>query len=216
MPRANYYLVRNIDICCNSVPGMLAPLSQVCWGHMNIRLKEARNRFLGARRLGPNSLRGSFKTHKFHAKKGNKMATAMCFCYVLRHSLVKWKKITLHSPLKFLNCTKLLPEYISQGFISSLFSEFRSEKRKQDDSGGIVLSSACLGLAGIFYKVVFGATPAECTGEEEIPAINTPSGNAETRDSSGRFSSSTKVLKTKERKRHATYLLKGVNSAKEN
>ena len=142
------------------------------------------------------------------------MATAMCFRYVLRRSLVKWKKITLHSPLKFWNCTKLLPEYVSRGFISSLSPEFRSEKRKQDDSGGIVLSSVCLGLAGIFYKVVFGATPAECTGEEEIPAINTPSGNAETRDSSGRFSSSTKVLKTKERKRHATDLLKGVNSAK--
>ena len=30
-----------------------------------------------------------------------------------------------------------------------------------------------LGLAGNFYKVVFGATPAECTGEEEIPTINT-------------------------------------------
>ena len=124
------------------------------------------------------------------------------------------KKITLPSPLKIWNCTKLLHEYVSQGFISSLSPEFRSEKRKQDDSGGIVMSSVCLGLAGIFYKVVSGATPAECTGEEEIPAINTPSGNVETRDSSGRFSSSTKLLKTKERKRHATDLLKGFNSAK--
>ena len=124
------------------------------------------------------------------------------------------EKITLPSPLKFWNCTKLLPEYVSQGFISSLSPEFRSEKRKQDDSGRIVMSSVCLGLAGIFYKVVFGATPAECTGEEEIPAINTPSGNVETRDSSSLCSSSTKLLKTKERKRHATDLLKGVNSAK--
>ena len=63
------------------------------------------------------------------------------------------------------------------------------------------MSSVCLGLAGIFYKVVFGAAPTECTGEEENSAINTPSGNNKTRDSSGRFSSSTKLLKTKERKR---------------
>ena len=77
------------------------------------------------------------------------------------------------------------------------------------------MSSVCLGLAGIFYKVVFGTTPAECTGEEENLAINTPSGNIETRGSSGRFPSSTKLLKRKERKRHATDLLKGVNSAKQ-
>jgi len=38
--------------------------------------------------------------------------------------------------------------------------------------------------------------------------------NVETHDSSDRFSSSTKLLKTKERKCHATDLLKGVISAK--
>ena len=107
-----------------------------------------------------------------------------------------------------------MPEYVSKGFISSLSPDFSSEKRKQDDRGGIVVASVCLGLAGIFYKVVFGATPAECMGEEENPAINTPSGNVQTRDSSGRFSSSTKLLKTKERKRHATGLLRGIKSAK--
>ena len=142
------------------------------------------------------------------------MATAMCFRYVPCRSLAKWKKITSPSALKFRNCTKLMPEYVSKGFISSLSPDFRSEKRQQDDRGGIVMSSVCLGLAGIFYKVVFGATPAECTGEEKNPAVNTPSGNIETRDSSGRFSSSTKLLKRKERKRHATDLLKGLNSAK--
>ena len=128
--------------------------------------------------------------------------------------LLNGKKITSSSALKFWNCTKLMPEYVSKGFISSLSPDFRSEKRKQDKRGGIVMSSVYLGLAGIFYKVVFGATPAECTGEEENPAINTPSGNIKTRDSSGRFSSSTKLLKTKDRKRHATDMLKGVNSAK--
>lgn len=65
-----------------------------------------------------------------------------------------------------------------------------------------------------FHKVVCDTTPAEYTGEEENPVINTPSGNVETRDSSGRFSSSTKLLKTKERKRHATGVLRGIYSAK--
>ena len=76
-----------------------------------------------------------------------------------------------------------------------------------DQGPHTVVPSVCLALAGIFYRVVFGATPAECTGEEENPVITTPSDNVETRDSSGRFSSSTKLLKTKERKRHATDLL---------
>ena len=107
-----------------------------------------------------------------------------------------------------------MPKYVSKGYISSLPPDFRSEKRKQDDRGGIVIPSVCLGLAGIFSKVVFGATPAECTGEEGNSATNTPSDNVETRYSSGRFSSTTKLLKTKERKRHATDLLKGVISAK--
>lgn len=138
----------------------------------------------------------------------------MCFRYVLRRSLVKWKRITLPSPLNFWNCKKLMPEYVSKGFIGSLSPDFRSENRKQDDRGGIVMPSVCLGLATIFYKVVFGATPAECAGEEENPAINTPSGDVETRDTSGRFSSSTKLLKTKQRKRHAKDLLRGIHSAK--
>ena len=147
-------------------------------------------------------------------KKISKMATAMFFRYVLGRSLVKWKKITLPSSLKLWNCKKLMPKCVSKGFISSLSPDFRSEKRKQDDRGGIVMPSVCLGLAGIFYKFVFGATLAECTGEEENSVTNTPPGNVETRDSSGRFSSSNKLLKTKERKRHATDLLKGVKSAK--
>ena len=76
----------------------------------------------------------------------------------------------------------------------------------------------CLGLAGIFYAVVFGAIHAECTGEDsedqENTTINMPSDNVKVRDSSGRFSSSTKLVKTKERKSHAIDLLKGINSAK--
>ena len=68
-----------------------------------------------------------------------------------------------------------MPEDVSKGFISSLSPDFGSEKRKQEDRGGSVVPSVCLGLAGIFYKVVFGATPAECTGEEENSAITRPS-----------------------------------------
>ena len=50
----------------------------------------------------------------------------------------------------------------SRDFISSLSPDFRSEKRKQDDHGGIVMTTVCLGLPKIFYKVVAGAIPAEC------------------------------------------------------
>lgn len=115
--------------------------------------------FLAVCKLGPNFLCGSFKTHKSLAKKVNKMATTICFHYVLRSSLANWIKIMLPSPLNFWNCMKLMPEYVSQGFINSLSPDFCSENRKQDDHGGIVMLSTCLGLAGIFYKVVLGVTP---------------------------------------------------------
>ena len=124
------------------------------------------------------------------------------------------EKITLPSPLKFWNCTKLMLEYVSKGFISSSSADFCTENHNEDDHGGIVMSSVCLGLARSFYKVVFGATLAKWTGEEENPGINTPSGNAETHDWSGHFSSLTKLWNRKERKPHATDLLRGVNSAK--
>ena len=65
-------------------------------------------------------------------------------------------------PLKFWNCKKLMPEYVCRGFISSLSPDFQSEKRQQDDRGEIVMTSVCLGLAKIFYKVVSGAITAEC------------------------------------------------------
>lgn len=80
-----------------------------------------------------------------------------------------------------------------------------------------------LGLAGIFYAVVFGAIHAECIGEDSVSlsnedqentTINTPSDNVKVRDSSGRLSSSTKLAKTKERKSHTIDLLKNINSAK--
>ena len=67
------------------------------------------------------------------------MATAMCFRFVLGRSPAKWKKITLPSALKFWNCKELMPKYVSKGYISSLPPDFRSEKRKQDDRGGIGL-----------------------------------------------------------------------------
>ena len=124
------------------------------------------------------------------------------------------EKITLPSPLKFWNCKKLMLEYAFKGFISSSSADFCTEKHKQDNHGAIVMSSICLGLARSFYKVVFGATLAKWTGEEGNPGLNAPSGNVETHDSLGHFSSLTKLLNRKERKRHATDLLRGVNSAK--
>ena len=84
----------------------------------------------------------------------------------------------------------------------------------------------CLRLAGNFYAVVFGVIQAKCIGEDSVSlrrkdqqnkentAINTPSDNVKVRDSLGGFSSSTKLLKTEERKSHAIHLLKGINSAK--
>ena len=50
--------------------------------------------------------------------------------------------------------------------------------------------------------------------KEENVVINRPSGSVETHDSSGRHFSSTKLLKTKERKRHVTDLLRGISLAK--
>ena len=105
--------------------------------------------------------------------------------------------------------------------ICSLSPYFSSEKRKQDDRGGTVMPY--LGLAGIFCAVVIGAIHAECIGEDSVSlsredqgntTINTPLDNVKVCDSSGRFSSLTKLVKTKERKSHAIDLLKGINSAK--
>ena len=145
----------------------------------------------------------------------------MCFRLVLRRSLVKWKKLAFPSPLKLWNCREFTSEYVSTRNICSLSPYFNSEKRKQDDRGRTVMPY--LGLARIFYAVVFGAIHAECIGEDSVSlsredqentTINTPSDNVKVRDSSGRFSSSTKLVKTKERKSHAIDLLKGINSAK--
>ena len=153
------------------------------------------------------------------------MAIAMCFCLVLRRSLVNWKSIGLPLPLKFWHCKTLISEHVLKGRICSIPPDFGSEKRQQDDRGGIPY--ICLGLAGIFYAVVFGVSPAECIGEgsltlsgedqenKENTAIHTPLANVKTRDLSGRFSSASRLFKTKERKCHAVDLLKGINSVKQ-
>lgn len=146
------------------------------------------------------------------------MATAMCFRLVMRRSLVKWKK-----KLAF-------PRHLNFGIVGNLQVNicrlspyFTYEKRKQEDRRGTVMPYFRLGLAGIFYAVVFGAIHAECIGEDSVSlsnedqentTINTPSDNVKVRDSSGRLSSSTKLAKTKERKSHTIDLLKNINSAK--
>ena len=50
------------------------------------------------------------------------------------------------------NYRKLMPEYVSMGFIGSSSPDFRSEKRKQDDRGGIAMWSVCLGFSPIFLQ----------------------------------------------------------------
>lgn len=139
------------------------------------------------------------------------MAAAKCFRLLLRRSLVKWEKIASPSPKKLWKYKEFSSECVAKVNICRLSPDFSSKKRKQDDRGGI------------FYAVVFGTLSGECIGEDsaslsgedqEKIAINKPSGNVKARDSSGRFSSSNKLLNTRERKGHATDLLKRINSAK--
>ena len=94
------------------------------------------------------------------------MAIAMYFRLVLCRSFVNWKSIGLPSPLKFWHCKTLISEHVLKGRICSIPPDFGSEKRKQDDRGGIPY--VCLGLAGIFYVVVFLVSPAECIGEGSL------------------------------------------------
>ena len=151
------------------------------------------------------------------------MATAICFRLFARRSFIKCKNASLPSPKIVWSWKDLVSKCVSRGFTCNFSQDFQSEKGQQDDPRATdrgIAPYLCLGLAGILYAVVFRPRSALCIGEESVTSTksnndSTPSGGVEqNRDSSGRFSSLRKDMKTKNRKRLATDLLKAVNAAK--
>ena len=155
------------------------------------------------------------------------MATAMCFRHVvynMRRPLFKWKKTALSSTLTL--CRTLASENLLERKMCSLWPALNSEKRKESDDRdrrGTEIPYGFLGLTWILYAVFSGKCLAECAGEDAFCSTEvnvqeevskTPANNDKSRDTSGRFSSSRKILKSQQKQVRAINLLKNINSVK--
>lgn len=110
-------------------------------------------------------------------------------------------------------------DYVSKDNNNSSLPDLIDEKCKQNSRDG---NAICMPWISQNFSVYFGTLNVDCIGQDCVSRkeqenkenTNTPLDNVLSVNSLGRFCSSTKLLKTKKRKRHAIELLKGIDSAK--